>query len=223
MGPVRRVLRFEPVHVEDLLVWGARLFLLGAALWSFAAPAIASGQTSSALVGVTALAGLAVALLLSAVRSSTPRALRVVEACLLLSVALHVAGHVFGFYATPRYDSFVHGVGGFLAGVAALALVRGTELFLPRGAGTRFRVAFVALGLMSILGIAVEIVEFGSDKLVGTREQTDPVQRPLDDTMWDFISEGIGGVLAVLLGLALTRNGHVHAPDEAREATPRGH
>lgn len=218
MGVLRRILRFDPRHGEDWGVWTLRLALAGTIPVAFFLPSVASGQTNPLMLAGTAVLALAAALWVSAADGKRLRALRVVELCLLLAFGLHLVGHVMGLYgAWPKYDSIVHGVGGFLAGIAGLALVRGTDILVPEGQVTRLRAVFVVVSVMAIFGVATEIVEYTSDRLAGTKEQTDPVQEPLKDTMWDFISETIGGAVAAVVAAASVHRGRVVPPGEAVE------
>lgn len=223
MGITRRILRFDPGHPEDWAVWAVRVLLVASIPVALFTSDVASGQTHTFMLVGTAMLGILASLWVSSADGKRLRPLRVVELCLLLALGLHIVGHVMGFYGSwPKYDSLVHGIGGFLAGVAGIALVRGTSLLVPEGHVTRFNAAFVALSMMALVGVATELVEFTSDRLAGTREQTDPVQEPLKDTMWDFIADTIGGVIAAVLAATLVWRGRVVPPDqaiaEAREA-----
>lgn len=218
MGVLARILRFDPRNPEDWAVWALRISLVAAIPLATLMPTVASGQTNTLMLAGTAVLALVTALCISAADGKRHRPLRVVELCLLLAFGLHLVGHLMGFYGTwPKYDSLVHGVGGFLAGIAGLALVRGTELLIPEGHVTRLRAVFVVMSVMALFGVATELVEFTSDRVAGTKEQTDPVQEPLKDTMWDFISDTIGGAVAAVVAAVSVRRGRVVPPGEVVE------
>ncbi len=59
----------------------------------------------------------------------------------------------------------------------------------------------IAIFLITLgLGALWEIAEFAGDQLLGMHAQGSPEMGPLTDTMWDLIMDGLGGVLAAVLG-----------------------
>lgn len=56
--------------------------------------------------------------------------------------------------------------------------------------------------LLATLGLGAlwEIGEYGVDTLFGYTSQGSPVQGAIDDTMWDLILDGLGGMVGAVLG-----------------------
>ncbi|HVL49769.1 MAG TPA: hypothetical protein VM889_14525 [Candidatus Thermoplasmatota archaeon] len=195
---LRRTLAFDPGHPEDWTAWVARLSVGALALafiWTGPfGPAVAPADTR-ALLGGFALAGVVAGALLNALPGTGLRAMRVVETAWTVAFGLHLLGHTANLYeAWPPYDLVVHGAGGALAAFAALALLGGTRWFYDRDALTPLRVFWFVVATVSAVGVAVEIGEYTADNVLGTREQTDPVQPRLDDTMTDILAESVTGV-----------------------------
>lgn len=117
------------------------------------------------------------------------RLARSVQLYALLAQAAHASGHLAGFYYSFRpFDDVLH-VG--LTGGAAVLGLRAAQAWrlFPVRHSTRVRAAVLAV----VAGLAVagawEIFEYGSDEILGSREQDD-----LDDTMRDMIM-GLGGAV----------------------------
>lgn len=113
-----------------------------------------------------------------------------------LSLYLHVAGGVRGFYEIyyPYYDKVAHLISGItvsvLAFVAVLLLDRFSRLNLSR----RMIVGFVIIFAMAMEGFW-EIYEWTFDTFLGTT-----LQHGLDDTMLDMIFVLVGAVAVALAG-----------------------
>ncbi|MCK8518585.1 DUF2238 domain-containing protein [Methanoculleus sp. 7T] len=113
-----------------------------------------------------------------------------------LSLYLHVAGGVRGFYEIyyPYYDKVAHLISGItvsvLAFVAVLLLDRFSRLNLSR----RMIVGFVIIFAMAMEGFW-EIYEWLFDTFLGTS-----LQHGLDDTMLDMIFVLVGAVVVALAG-----------------------
>lgn len=113
-----------------------------------------------------------------------------------LSLYLHIAGGVRGFYEIyyPYYDKVAHLISGItvsvLAFVAVLLLDRFSRLNLSR----RMIVGFVIIFAMAMEGFW-EIYEWTFDTFLGTT-----LQHGLDDTMLDMIFVLVGAVAVALAG-----------------------
>ena len=113
-----------------------------------------------------------------------------------LSLYLHVAGGVRGFYEIyyPYYDKVAHLISGItvsvLAFVAVLLLDRFSRLNLSRW----MIVGFIIIFAMAMEGFW-EIYEWLFDTFLGTN-----LQHGLDDTMLDMIFVLIGAVIVALAG-----------------------
>lgn len=113
-----------------------------------------------------------------------------------LSLYLHVAGGVRGFYEIyyPYYDKVAHLISGItvsvLAFVAVLLLDRFSRLNLSRW----MIVGFIIIFAMAMEGFW-EIYEWLFDTFLGTN-----LQHGLDDTMLDMIFVLVGAVIVALTG-----------------------
>ena len=113
-----------------------------------------------------------------------------------LSLYLHIAGGVRGFYEIyyPYYDKVAHLISGItvsvLAFVAVLLLDRFSRLNLSR----RMIVGFVIIFAMAMEGFW-EIYEWTFDTFLGTT-----LQHGLDDTMLDMIFVLVGAVIVAFTG-----------------------
>jgi hypothetical protein len=121
---------------------------------------------------------------------------------LVLAVYLLTARVLHLYTAFPDLDMPMHLVGGIGAAFFFLrslqVLARGEFLGKPN----RLAIRLLAFSLTSVAAIAWEMAEFGSDRLLGTREQLG-----LEDTMVDLMLGGLGALLLVWL-LPETRTGH---------------
>lgn len=134
-------------------------------------------------------------------RSSTVNLPVEVEIVLLWwLVADMTLGRLAGLYDTSAwFDKALHlgnsvllGMLGFLA----VYVLHFTGRF-PAG-----RIVTGAIIVVLTLGIGAfwEILEYLSDALFAKGAQGSPVQAPLDDTMWDLILDGFGGLIGGVLG-----------------------
>jgi hypothetical protein len=114
-------------------------------------------------------------------------------------------GRLLDLYETlPFYDKVIHfGNSGLLAIVSFLAIY---ALRMTCRIRTGFVVNLTAIFLLTLgAGALWEIVEFGVDAALGAGAQGSPVMAPLDDTMWDLILDGLGGLLGGLFGALYMR------------------
>ena len=127
-------------------------------------------------------------------------------AALAAAVADMTIGRAIGLYeATGWYDKVLH-VGtptlfGFLSflGVYTLRLSGRLELSTVVCVAVVF---LLALGL----GAAWEIAEYAVDRVFGRGAQGSPAMSPLDDTMWDLVADGTGGLLGGIVGARYIRS-----------------
>ncbi len=97
------------------------------------------------------------------------------------------------------FDKALHLGNSFL--LAMLAFLASYVLHLTG----RLRAPAVILGILIVLvtlglGAIWELAEYFSDLQFGLGAQGSPLLEPLDDTMWDLMLDGFGGVLGGILG-----------------------
>jgi hypothetical protein len=109
-------------------------------------------------------------------------------------------GRVLDLYeAVPLYDKLIHfGNSGLLAMVSFLAIY---TLRMTCRIQTGFVLNVTGIFLLTLgAGALWEILEFGADAFFDQGAQGSPLMAPLDDTMWDLIVDGLGGLLGGFLG-----------------------
>jgi hypothetical protein len=108
-----------------------------------------------------------------------------------LSLYLHVAGHISGYYDTfsPIYDKAAHFVSSITIAILGFVLVFLLEQFSEQRC-TRFMIVFFVIMVTMGLGAIWEIYEFVLDTLFGIQ-----LQNGLDDTMWDLIFDLAGALI----------------------------
>lgn len=120
-------------------------------------------------------------------------------ALLWLMVTDMTLGNWLGFYQLRWYDKALHLSSstlvawiGFLA-IYVLHLTHRTR-FHPWLDGVA--ILLVTLGV----GALWEIAEYGVDQLFARRTQGSPHLSPIDDTMFDLVMDGLGGIIGAVLG-----------------------
>lgn len=110
------------------------------------------------------------------------------------------AGRVLALYeAGILYDKLIHfGNSGLFAIVSFLGVYT-LEMTGKIRTGMLLNVAGIFLITLGI-GALWEILEFASDALFAQGAQGAPSMSPLDDTMWDLIVDGAGGLIGGILG-----------------------
>jgi uncharacterized membrane protein YjdF len=113
-----------------------------------------------------------------------------------LSLYLHVAGGVRGFYEIyyPYYDKVAHLIAGMTVSVLAFVAVLLLERFGRLNLSRWMIVGFIIIFAMAMGGFW-EIYEWLFDTFLGTN-----LQHGLDDTMLDMIFVLIGAVIVALAG-----------------------
>jgi hypothetical protein len=124
-----------------------------------------------------------------------------IELVLLWFLLTHLTlGYLLGLYTRVTwFDKTLHfGNSGLIGFVAFFAVYLAHYLRhdRPHPWLDGIAILFATLGF----GALWEIAEFSSDYLFGTHAQGSPTLPPLVDTMWDLILDGLGGVLAAILG-----------------------
>ena len=101
--------------------------------------------------------------------------------------------------AIPFYDKLIHfGNSGLLAVVSFLTIY---TLRMTCRLQSGFFLNLSGIFLLTLgAGALWEILEFASDAFFGQGAQGSPLMAPLEDTMWDLIVDGLGGLLGGLLG-----------------------
>lgn len=99
----------------------------------------------------------------------------------------------------PFYDKLIHfGNSGLLAIISFLAVY---ALRMTCRIRTGFILNLAAIFLLTLgAGALWEIAEFGVDAMLDAGAQGSPMMAPLEDTMWDLIVDGLGGLLGGLVG-----------------------
>lgn len=110
------------------------------------------------------------------------------------------AGRVLDLYeAGILYDKLIHfGNSGLFAIVSFLGVYT-LEMTGKIRTGVLLNVAGIFLITLGI-GALWEILEFASDALFAQGAQGAPSMSPLEDTMWDLIVDGAGGLIGGILG-----------------------
>lgn len=173
--------------------------LLRAAILITAVAEIAEGDV---LYGLFCLAALgittALARLARAADTTSPVAIDVV--LLWLMVADMTLGNLLGLYVSlPWYDKALHFGSSTLIGLLGFLFIymmhaTGRTQFRPWLDG--FAILLVTVGL----GAAWEIAEYAVDRVLGRATQGAPGLAALDDTMLDLALDGVGGVVAAIIG-----------------------
>lgn len=114
-------------------------------------------------------------------------------------------GRFLDLYGTlPFYDKAIHfGNSGLLAIISFLAIY---ALSMTCRIRTGFVLNLTAIFLLTLgAGALWEIVEFAIDSALVAGAQGSPGMAPLEDTMWDLIVDGLGGLLGGLFGALYMR------------------
>lgn len=180
--------------------WEIRLaWLLRGAIMATALAHIAGGDLLYAVFCVAAVAIAMVPAVLA--RSSVGNLPVSVELVLLWIVAADMTlGQLAGLYMSiPWYDKALHLGSSALLGMVAFLAVYMLH-FIGRSRIHPWIDGAAILLLTLGLGAFWEIGEYTIDHLLGRATQGAPGMPALDDTMWDLILDGAGGLLGALLG-----------------------
>jgi hypothetical protein len=188
-GGVRR-----DVHWEIRMAWVLRA--------AIAATAIAHLLGGDPLYGLFCIAAVVIVLIPAAVAKSSLGNLpiRIELAVLWIVVADMTLGQLGGLYlSVPWYDKALH-----LGNSALLGMVAFLAVYMLHFIGRSRQHPWVdgaAILLLTLgLGALWEIGEYAIDQVLGRATQGAPGMGPLDDTMWDLILDGSGGLLGALFG-----------------------
>lgn len=184
----------SPHTWEIRLAWLLRLLILATA-----AAHVLQGKYLYALLCAAVIAVLVAPPLLA----RTSRANMPVEielAALWGAVSDMTLGRLAGLYGgTVWFDKVLHFGNSLLIGLLAFLIVYALQFT------GRLRTSAVVNGLVILLlslgiGAVWEIAEYVADLAFQEGAQGSPALGPLDDTMWDLILDGIGGMLGAFLG-----------------------
>jgi hypothetical protein len=114
-------------------------------------------------------------------------------------VADMTLGNLLGLYRLQYFDKVLHLSSSIL--VAMIGFLAIYVLHLTHS--TRFHPWLDAIAILIVtLGVGAlwEVAEYGVDQLFARRTQGAPNQSALDDTMFDLMMDGLGGVIGAVLG-----------------------
>jgi len=119
-----------------------------------------------------------------------------VNLLIVLSLYLHVAGEIQGYYLLyyPYYDKIAHLIAGITVSLLAFAIVLLLDRFSRLNLSRWMIVGFIIITAMAMEGFW-EIYEWLFDTFLGTN-----LQHGLDDTMLDMIFVLVGAVVVALAG-----------------------
>lgn len=184
----------EQAHWEARAAWGLR-----AAIAATAGMHLIGGDVLYSLFCAAAVViAIAPALLARTARANLP--IEVEIAFLSVLVADMTFGQLAGLYLTiPWYDKALHFGSSVLIGMVAFMAVYILH-FIGRSRPHPWIDGAAILLLTLGLGAAWEIGEYSADRLFDRVTQGAPGLYPLDDTMWDLILDGAGGILGAVIG-----------------------
>jgi hypothetical protein len=134
-----------------------------------------------------------------------------------LSLSLHIAGYVQGWYVTyyPYYDKMAHLVSG--TSIALIGFLG--VIFLDRYWRMNLTPLFIVIFTVTFgmaLGGFWEIYEFAVDQVFGSPFSV-PMQNSLADTMWDLIADLAGSTAVALVGVLYFRRHHVSELEDSMD------
>ena len=190
-------------RMSSVRPWLARLVPRGAILVT----AIAELASGDLLYGSFCLVALVLTLApaIHARRSDAGVPLEIELVLLWFMVTDMTLGNWLGFYHLSWYDKALHLSNSVM--VASIGFLTIYVLHLTHH--TRFHPVLDGVGIFLItLGIGAlwEIAEYGVDHLFARASQGAPGLSPLDDTMFDLVMDGLGGVLGAVLGTLYIRH-----------------
>lgn len=174
--------------------WLLRLFIVLTAISHFVGGEYLYGLLCLIVIGVL----VAPPLLAGSSRANVP--IEIELAALWGAVGDMTLGRLLGLYSnTAWFDKALHFGNSGIIGVLAFLVI-----YALRFTG-RLRTSIAVNGLVIVLlalgvGALWEIIEYVADLTFQQGAQGSPVMDPLDDTMWDLILDGGGGLLGALLG-----------------------
>jgi hypothetical protein len=186
--------RLHPTRWEARAAWGLKTAVLATA-----AIHLVGGDL---LYGLFCLVAVVLAMVPAFLARTTRANLPIeVEIAFLSALAADMTlGHLAGLYlAIPWYDKALHLGTSMLIGMVAFLAVYILH-FIGRSRSHPWIDGGAILLLTLGLGAAWEIGEYAADGLFHRVTQGAPGLYPLDDTMWDLILDGAGGVLGAFLG-----------------------
>lgn len=184
---------------EIRVAWLLRLLIVATAVAHLAQGAFLYALLCLVVIGVL----VAPPLLARTSRANLPLELELVA--LWGAVGDMTLGRLAGLYGgTAWFDKLLHFGNSVLIGILAFLVVYALHLTGRLRTSAAVDVAVIVLLALGI-GAFWEIAEYVADLIFGQGAQGSPVLDPLDDTMWDLILDGAGGLLGALLGSAYLR------------------
>jgi hypothetical protein len=178
----------------DLTIWSFRSAIVVTAIVLFA-----TGDIPYAVFGVAA-ATLALIPTILARSQQAQIPIELEMPLLWLVIADLTIGRLGGLYdLLPWYDKALHFSDAFLIAMIAFIVV---YLLHFIGHSQRHPRIDAAIILVITLGVGAlwEIGEYIVDRTLGRATQGSPQMSPLDDTMFDLMLAGVGGLLAAIIG-----------------------
>lgn len=211
---LREALTPEFSTPEAKAVWAMRLWLV---VLAGAALVVEPQYTTRPMLVSTALWGLAASLLFAFIPTRRPRTLKRAELGLLVAFALHMMGHTFGWYHQfAWYDSALHFSMPLVSVLILYALSQSARWIWDWRTIRPFPVGVHLFAMAVALGALWEILEFGSDQFLGTKEQDG-----LYDTMIDLVLDTAGALLGAIGAALATAYGLRHGQHTVSEEPKR--
>jgi hypothetical protein len=115
-------------------------------------------------------------------------------------LAFHILASFVGLYGWWRdLDVPMHFAGGFAMGLLALAIHHHmTDKHHLKGHPWWYHSLFI-LGFVMLVGVAWEFHEYLIDETIGAWWDWPKMQLSLSDTMLDFVMDGLGGFVALVI------------------------
>lgn len=192
----------EPSHQKpnSRQVWEIRLaWLLRLLIVATATVHVLQGKYLYALLCASVIAVLvAPPILARTSRANIPVELEL--AALWGAVSDMTLGRLAGLYVgTAWYDKLIHFGNSLLIGLLAFLIVYALQ-YTGRLRASTFVYSLIILLLALGIGAVWEIAEYVADLAFQEGAQGSPTMGGLDDTMWDLILDGAGGLLGAFLG-----------------------
>jgi hypothetical protein len=179
---------------KDIVIWVLRSIVIATALALFA-----TGDLPYAVFGVAAVAlAFIPAWLARSHRARIPAELELLLLWLIIAdLTIGRLGNVYDLL--PWYDKALHFSDAFLIAMIAFVVVYLLH-FVGHSQRNAWIDAIVILLITLGLGALWEIGEYLADRLLGRATQGSPQMSPLDDTMFDLMLDGMGGLVAAITG-----------------------
>lgn len=211
---LREAMTPEFGYPEAKVAWALRGLLVGLAAYSLV---VDPQYTTRTMLFTSAMWGLLLSAGVAFIPTKRPRTLKAAESATLLSLAMHVMGHAFGWYAAfAWYDTALHFTVPLVTVFILYALSQATDWIWDWRQVTPVEVGIYLFAMSVALGALWEILEFAMDQFAGTQEQDN-----LFDTMIDLIMDVLGAILGSVLAAFATAYGRAKGHDKISEEPKR--